>query len=104
MMQRAGKIALVTAGSRGIDNVPAEPGRELHNPGYDFKDAILPVAATWLWGRNADARQRRITAILEEAGFTRGDSHLAVRLPKSFIANLAGSANAETASLELESH
>lgn len=33
-----------------IGNGPAEPGRELHNPGYDFNDAILPVAATWLAG------------------------------------------------------
>ena len=31
-----------------IGNGPAEPGAELHNPGYDFNDAILPVAANWL--------------------------------------------------------
>jgi amidohydrolase len=31
-----------------IGNGPAEPGKELHNPAYDFNDAILPVAATWL--------------------------------------------------------
>ena len=31
-----------------IGNGPARPGGELHNPGYDFNDAILPVAATWL--------------------------------------------------------
>ena len=31
-----------------IGNGPAEPGRELHNPGYDFNDAILPVTAGWL--------------------------------------------------------
>lgn len=31
-----------------IGNGPATPGTELHNPGYDFNDAILPVAATWL--------------------------------------------------------
>lgn len=31
-----------------IGNGPAEAGRELHNPGYDFNDAILPVAAGWL--------------------------------------------------------
>ena len=33
-----------------IGNGPAEPGRELHNPGYDFNDAILPVASGWLAG------------------------------------------------------
>jgi len=31
-----------------IGNGPAEPGRELHNPGYDFNDAILPAASGWL--------------------------------------------------------
>lgn len=31
-----------------IGNGPATPGAELHNPGYDFNDAILPVAAGWL--------------------------------------------------------
>lgn len=31
-----------------IGNGPATPGTELHNPGYDFNDAILPAAATWL--------------------------------------------------------
>ncbi len=31
-----------------IGNGPAEAGRELHNPGYDFNDAILPIAAGWL--------------------------------------------------------
>lgn len=31
-----------------IGNGPAAPGSELHNPGYDFNDAILPAAATWL--------------------------------------------------------
>jgi hippurate hydrolase len=31
-----------------IGNGPSEPGRELHNPGYDFNDAILPSAAGWL--------------------------------------------------------
>lgn len=31
-----------------IGNGPAAPGRELHNPGYDFNDAILPVASNWL--------------------------------------------------------
>jgi len=31
-----------------IGNGPAEPGRELHNPRYDFNDAIIPVAAQWL--------------------------------------------------------
>lgn len=33
-----------------IGNGPAEPGKELHNPGYNYNDAILPVAATWLAG------------------------------------------------------
>jgi amidohydrolase len=31
-----------------IGNGPARPGGELHNPGYDFNDDILPVAAEWL--------------------------------------------------------
>jgi amidohydrolase len=31
-----------------IGNGPAEDGRGLHNPGYDFNDAILPAAATAL--------------------------------------------------------
>ncbi len=31
-----------------IGNGPATLGGELHNPGYDFNDAILPVAAGWL--------------------------------------------------------
>jgi hippurate hydrolase len=31
-----------------IGNGPAEPGRELHNDGYDFNDVILPNAATYL--------------------------------------------------------
>ena len=31
-----------------IGNGPARPGGELHNPSYDFNDAILPVAAEWL--------------------------------------------------------
>jgi hippurate hydrolase len=31
-----------------IGNGPAEAGKELHNPGYDFNDDILPVASGWL--------------------------------------------------------
>ena len=31
-----------------IGNGHGGPGSELHNPGYDFNDAILPVAASWL--------------------------------------------------------
>jgi amidohydrolase len=31
-----------------IGNGPTEGGRELHNPRYDFNDAVLPVAASWL--------------------------------------------------------
>jgi hippurate hydrolase len=31
-----------------IGNGPAEDGRELHNPGYDFNDEILPVASGFL--------------------------------------------------------
>ena len=31
-----------------IGNGPAKPGGELHNPGYDFNDDILPAAAGWL--------------------------------------------------------
>ncbi len=33
-----------------IGNGPAEEGRELHNPGYDFNDAILPASAGWMAG------------------------------------------------------
>ena len=31
-----------------IGNGPAEAGRQLHNPRYDFNDAILPAAAGWM--------------------------------------------------------
>ena len=31
-----------------IGNGPAEGGRELHSPHYDFNDAILPVASRYL--------------------------------------------------------
>jgi hippurate hydrolase len=31
-----------------IGNGPGEGGRELHNPAYDFNDAILPVASRYL--------------------------------------------------------
>ena len=31
-----------------IGNGPGEGGRELHNPRYDFNDAILPAASGWL--------------------------------------------------------
>lgn len=31
-----------------IGNGAAAPGSELHNPGYDFNDAILPVASGWM--------------------------------------------------------
>ncbi len=31
-----------------IGNGPSRPGAELHNPGYDYNDAILPVASGWL--------------------------------------------------------
>jgi hippurate hydrolase len=31
-----------------VGNGPAGPGAELHNPGYNFNDAILPAAATSL--------------------------------------------------------
>ena len=31
-----------------IGNGPGEGGCELHNPRYDFNDAILPVASGWL--------------------------------------------------------
>jgi amidohydrolase len=33
-----------------IGNGPADGGRELHNSNYDFNDAILPAAATYLAG------------------------------------------------------
>ena len=31
-----------------IGNGPADPGAELHNPGYDYNDAIIPAASGWL--------------------------------------------------------
>ena len=31
-----------------IGNGPSAPGTELHNPGYNYNDAILPVASGWL--------------------------------------------------------
>ena len=31
-----------------VGNGPAHPGAELHNPGYNYNDAILPAASTWL--------------------------------------------------------
>ena len=31
-----------------IGNGPGEGGRELHNPNYDFNDAILPAASGFL--------------------------------------------------------
>jgi hippurate hydrolase len=31
-----------------IGNGPADEGAGLHNPGYDFNDAILPTASSWL--------------------------------------------------------
>ena len=31
-----------------VGNGPATPGTELHNSGYDFNDAILPVTSGWL--------------------------------------------------------
>ena len=31
-----------------IGNGMAQPGTELHTPGYDYNDAILPVASGWL--------------------------------------------------------
>lgn len=33
-----------------IGNGPADAGRDLHNSGYDFNDAILPAAASYLAG------------------------------------------------------
>ena len=30
-----------------LGNGPAEGGRALHNPAYDFNDAILPVGAAY---------------------------------------------------------
>ena len=36
-----------------LGNGPAENGRNLHNPGYDFDDAILPVGAAY-WVRLAE--------------------------------------------------
>ncbi len=41
-----------------IGNGPAENGRELHNPRYDFNDAILPVASGFL----AEAAKRALAA------------------------------------------
>ena len=41
LQERPGAFAWIGTG-------PARPGGALHNPGYDFNDDILPVAATWL--------------------------------------------------------
>ncbi|MBW8269015.1 amidohydrolase [Caldovatus aquaticus] len=41
-----------------IGNGPAEGGRELHSPRYDFNDAVLPVAAAWL----AEVAKRALAA------------------------------------------
>jgi hippurate hydrolase len=40
-----------------IGNGPGGPGRELHDPMYDFNDAILPAAARWL----AETARRALT-------------------------------------------
>ena len=40
-----------------IGNGPADPGTELHNPKYNYNDAILPAAATWLAGAAKRALQ-----------------------------------------------
>jgi hippurate hydrolase len=39
-----------------IGNGPGGAGRELHDPQYDFNDAVLPVAARWL----AEAARRAL--------------------------------------------
>ena len=41
-----------------IGNGPGEGGCMLHNPGYDFNDAILPLGATY-WARLAETFLRR---------------------------------------------
>ena len=41
-----------------IGNGSAEGGRDLHNPGYDFNDDILPVASAWL----AEVAKRALAA------------------------------------------
>jgi hippurate hydrolase len=41
-----------------IGNGPGEGGCMLHNPGYDFNDAILPLGATY-WVRLAETFLRR---------------------------------------------
>ncbi len=41
-----------------IGNGPAEGGRELHHPNYDFNDAVLPVASGFL----AEAARRALAA------------------------------------------
>ena len=41
-----------------IGNGSAEGGRELHNPSYDFNDAILPAASAWL----AEVAKRALAA------------------------------------------
>ncbi|WP_424811099.1 amidohydrolase [Roseococcus sp. YIM B11640] len=46
----AAMLQIVPGAMAWIGNGPSEPGRELHNPGYDFNDAILPVASGWLAG------------------------------------------------------
>ena len=41
-----------------IGNGPAEGGRELHNPHYDFDDRVLPVASGYL----AETAKRALSA------------------------------------------
>ena len=41
-----------------IGNGPAENGRELHNPLYDFNDEVLPTASKFL----AEAAKRALSA------------------------------------------
>jgi len=36
-----------------IGSGPANEGRNLHNPGYDFNDEILPIGASY-WARLAE--------------------------------------------------
>ena len=48
----------VPGGYVWIGSGPAEAGRFLHNPRYDFNDGILPIGATY-WARLVEAELPR---------------------------------------------
>jgi hippurate hydrolase len=48
----------VPGGYVWIGSGPAEAGRFLHNPRYDFNDAVLPIGASY-WARLVEAELPR---------------------------------------------